>query len=69
MGLQKTVNFLDLTITINSNGLLTTKTYQKPTNLHLYLPPTSAHPPGVLKRIIMETFEDSGYKTLSSQTT
>jgi hypothetical protein len=51
-GLQKTVNFLDLTITINGNGLLTTKTYQKPTNLHLYLPPTSAHPPGVLKSLI-----------------
>jgi hypothetical protein len=67
MGLQKTVNFLDLTITINSNGLLTTKTYQKPTNLHLYLPPTSAHPPRVLKSIIYaKTFEDSGYKTLSS---
>ncbi len=51
-GLQKTVNFLDLTIAINSNGLLNMKTYQKPTNLHLYLPPTSAHPPGVLKSLI-----------------
>jgi hypothetical protein len=28
------------------------KTYEKPTNLFLYIPPTSAHSPGVLKRII-----------------
>jgi hypothetical protein len=51
-GLNNTTNFLDLTISINSNGTITTKTYQKPTNLHLYIPPNSAHPPGILKSII-----------------
>ncbi len=51
-GLNNTTNFLDLTISINSNGTITTKTYQKPTNLHLYIPPNLAHPPGILKSII-----------------
>jgi hypothetical protein len=51
-GLSKSTNFLDLTISINNDGTLYTKTYQKPTNLHLYIPPNSAHPPGVLKSII-----------------
>jgi len=51
-GLNNTTNFLDLTISINSDGTITTKTYQKPTNLHLYIPPNSAHPPGILKSII-----------------
>jgi hypothetical protein len=45
------VNFLDLTLTI-SNGQIISKTYVKPHNLHLYLPPTSAHAPGVLKSLI-----------------
>jgi hypothetical protein len=31
---------------------ITTKTYQKPMNLFLYIPPHSAHPAGVLKSII-----------------
>jgi len=51
-GLQKEVNFLDLTISIDNHHQIVTKTYQKPTNLHLYIPPTSAHPPGVLKSLI-----------------
>jgi hypothetical protein len=51
-GLSSTVNFLDITVAINANGKISTKTYQKPTNLHLYIPPTSAHPPGVLKSLI-----------------
>ena len=45
------VNFLDLTLSI-SNGYVTSKTYVKDHNLHLYLPPTSAHAPGVLKSLI-----------------
>jgi len=49
---SNTVTFLDLTIYIGSDRRLYTKTYQKPTNLHLYIPPMSAHPPGVLKSII-----------------
>jgi hypothetical protein len=51
-GLSKVTNFLDLTISINANGTINIKTYQKPTNLHLYIPPTSAHPPGIVKSIV-----------------
>jgi hypothetical protein len=51
-GLTSSVNFLDITVTIEESGKISTKTFQKPTNLHLYIPPTSAHPPGVLKSLI-----------------
>jgi hypothetical protein len=44
-------DFLDLTLEIK-NGHIVTKTYEKPTNLFLYIPPTSANSPGVLKSII-----------------
>lgn len=50
--LSEEVNFLDLTIFIGPDRKLHTKTFQKPINLHLYIPPSSAHPPGVLKSII-----------------
>ena len=46
------VNFLDLTVTINNHHQIITKIFQKATNLHLYIPPTSAHPQGVLKSLI-----------------
>eukprot|EP00804_Cyclotella_cryptica_P019481 CCRYP_006649-RB/>CCRYP_006649-RB protein AED:0.21 eAED:0.04 QI:0/-1/0/1/-1/0/1/0/367 len=45
------VNFLDLTITIE-NDRLTTKTFQKPNNPYLYIPPHSAHTPGMIHGII-----------------
>ena len=48
----KQVDFLDLTVTINCRGKIWTKTYVKPMCLHLYIPPASAHPPGVLKSLI-----------------
>jgi len=51
-GIKTSTTFLDLTITIMANGKLKTKTYQKPTNLHLHIPPNSAHTPGVLKSLI-----------------
>jgi hypothetical protein len=39
------VTFLDLTITIDATSkTIYTKTYQKPKNLHLYIPAASAHP-------------------------
>ena len=47
----KTVNFLDLTIQLETDGTITTKTFVKPMNLHLYIPPLSAHPHGVLKSL------------------
>ena len=49
--LEREVNFLDLTLTLE-NGRIVSKTYQKPTNLYLYLPPSSAHPPGCIKGTI-----------------
>ena len=45
------VDFLDLTLSI-SNGSISSKTYTKEHNLHLYLPPSSAHSPGTLKSLI-----------------
>lgn len=50
--LSDTAIFLDLEISINKDRCIVTKTYEKPMNLFLYIPPTSAHPPGVLKSII-----------------
>jgi hypothetical protein len=49
--LSESVNFLDLTLSV-SNGHITSKSCEKPHNLHLHLPPTSAHTPGVLKSLI-----------------
>ena len=49
----KKVDFLDVTIRINLYGHIETKTYEKPLNLHLYLPATSAHPPGTLKSLVV----------------
>jgi hypothetical protein len=51
------VMFLDLTITIDpSSRHITTKTYQKPQNLHLYIPSTSAHPEACFQGTIMGNF-------------
>jgi hypothetical protein len=45
-------SFLDLYITIQPDGKFTTRTFIKPMNLHLYIPPESAHSQGVLKSLI-----------------
>ena len=45
--------FLDLNVRIDpASQRIWTSTYQKPLNLFLYIPPRSAHPPGVLKSTI-----------------
>ena len=48
------VNFMDLTISIH-NGHISTSLFEKPLNLHLYIPPHSAHPPGLLPGIVHST--------------
>ena len=49
--LSSTVNFLDLTLTIEKDKIVS-KTYQKKMNLYLYLPLASAHPQGCIKGTI-----------------
>ena len=52
-GLTTSIVFLDQIITINlATRQLVFKTYQKEMNLYLYIPPHSAHPPGVLRSLI-----------------
>ena len=46
--LSNSVNFLDLTLTIMPDDHIKTKLFEKPMALHLYIPPHSMHPPGVL---------------------
>ena len=48
------VVFLDLTLSID-NSHIVTSLYSKPLNLYLYIPPKSAHPPGVLYGLISGT--------------
>lgn len=44
--------FLDLVISISPDGIVSTKTYQKPMNLYLYLLPSSAHQKNTMKGVI-----------------
>ena len=48
------VDFMDLTISI-TNGNISTSLFEKPLNLHLYIPPHSAHPPRLLPGIVHST--------------
>ena len=48
------VDFMDMTIKIENNRLTTTL-FEKPLNLHLYIPPHSAHPPGLLPGMVQGT--------------
>jgi hypothetical protein len=53
--LSHTVTFMDLNITL-TNGRLTTSLYAKPMALHLYIPPSSCHTPGLTTRLIFGHF-------------
>ena len=48
---QRSVNFMDLTITMHQNHISTTL-FEKALNPYLYIPPHSAHPPGVLTGLV-----------------
>lgn len=53
--LSHTVTFMDLNITL-TNGRLTTSLYAKPMALHLYIPPSSCHTPGLTTGLIFGHF-------------
>jgi hypothetical protein len=55
-GLVDTLIFLDITVTIDANRKLVFKTFQKPMNLYLYIPPTSAHSTNLLKGLISDDY-------------
>ena len=49
--LSNTTAFMDLTITLE-NGRFNTAIYANPMALHLYIPPTSSHAPGIATGLI-----------------
>ena len=51
----KTINFMDMTISTNKSNNIETALFEKRHNLHLYIPPLSAHPPGLLPGIVYGT--------------
>ena len=52
---SKTVDFMDMTITLNNSNMIVTTLFETCLNLHLYIPPHSAHPPGLLLGIVYST--------------
>jgi len=69
--LSNEITFLDLKIKIDrTNKKLQFQTYQKPMNLHLYIPPHSAHPPGLNKCLIfglLQTYQRQNTNHLDFQ--
>jgi hypothetical protein len=49
------VDFLDVTLTLRDDRTVSCSLFEKAQNLHLYLPPRSAHPPGMLFGVIAGT--------------
>merc|ERR1719206_352594 len=58
------VVFLDLKVTVTPTRAIHTDLYDKPLNLHAYLPPHSAHPPGILRGLVKDMLYR--FKTLCS---
>ena len=52
---SKSIYFMDMTISINNSNKIETTLFKKRLNLHLYIPPHSAHPPGLLPGIVYGT--------------
>ena len=52
---SKMVDFMDMTITINNSNMIETTLFEKRLNLHLYITPHSADPPGLLLGIVYST--------------
>jgi hypothetical protein len=51
VGPAKSIDFMDLTISIDA-GKCSFTMFEKKLNLYLYIPPNSAHPPGVITGLI-----------------
>jgi hypothetical protein len=51
--LSKMIDFMDIHLYITPTGIKS-RLHKKPMNLYLYLPPRSAHPPGVLPGLIID---------------
>ena len=49
--MSKKVNYMDMTISIREDRIVTSL-YEKSMNIYLYIPPHSAHPPGVLTVLV-----------------
>jgi hypothetical protein len=47
-----TINYLDLTISLDPHQQISTKLFEKPQNIYAYLSPLSCHPPGMIKGLI-----------------
>ena len=52
---SNSVDFMDMTITINKANKIETTIFEKKMNLQLYIPPHSAHPPWLLPGIVYST--------------
>ena len=61
----KTIDFMDMTISINKSNKIEKTLFEKRLNLHLYIPPHSAHPLGLLPGIV---YGSSGYSPYAQTT-
>ena len=52
---SKSIDFMDMTISINNSNKIETTLFEKRHNLHLYIPPHSTLPPGLLPGIVYGT--------------